>query len=117
MVIVQVFAFGKISDNRAAKKIAKAAKIDKERARKEKLEKAQAERQEVMAKLGELLVEENGAGDIPQKYANDKVNGHVNGNAKGPSGLSKGVDGAEDVPESGESATETSETSEEEMMI
>jgi len=38
MVIVQVLAFGRVQDNRDAKKTAKAAKLERERARKEKKE-------------------------------------------------------------------------------
>ncbi|KAG9237775.1 hypothetical protein BJ875DRAFT_369284 [Amylocarpus encephaloides] len=112
MVIVQVLAFGRVQDNRSAKKSAKAAKI--ERAKKDKSEKAQAERLEVMAKLNEMLGEIDGTAKSPKENI-DKANGHANGQ-RSNGGLSKAVDGAS-VPESEASMTETSETSEEEMMI
>ncbi|KAG4433564.1 hypothetical protein IFR05_010960 [Cadophora sp. M221] len=61
MVLVQVLAFGRVNDNRVRRKSAKAAKLERDRIRKEKLEKVIEDR----------------------KAAAMKVNGHMNGTLGG----------------------------------
>lgn len=109
MVLVQVLAFGRVQDNRSARKSAKAAKLEK--SRKEKLEKGKAEREkvermEVLAKLNEMMGEITG--DLPNGTCKENGKGLTAGHH--PNGL----DGSKTFTESEGSLTETSE---EEMMI
>ena len=108
MVLVQVLAFGRVSDNRVQRKSAKAAKLERERIRKEKLEKAVELR----------------------KTASPQINGHVNGTLDGTCDvpaeqkLSNGVanDGTKDQISTDERRKDSdsdetmTETSEEEMI-
>lgn len=101
MVIAQVFAFGKVSDNRIARK---AARIERERLRKEKLEKlAESKAPTTNGHIAGV----DGASEVAGLGANG--NGYTNGKAMcGTVGKS-----ADDLYGE-ESMTETSE---EEMMI
>ncbi|KAK0119857.1 hypothetical protein ONS95_011287 [Cadophora gregata] len=78
MVLVQVLAFGRVSDNRVQRKSAKAAKLEREKIRKEKLEKAAEVRKPAVSKanghLNGILV---GTCDVPaeQKLLNGVANG------------------------------------------
>lgn len=105
MVLVQVFAFGKVSDNRVARKERRAERKEKERARQEEvnaiLEKA-ASAPVPDTKIAIL----DGAADLPT----EKTNGHKlasigSANSSTESLTSLGSEGS------------MTETSEEEMMI
>lgn len=78
MVLVQVLAFGRVSDNRVQRKSAKAAKLERERIRKEKLEKAVEVRKQTASNVnGHANGTLDGACDIPgeQKLPNGIANG------------------------------------------
>ncbi|KAF4632214.1 hypothetical protein G7Y89_g5917 [Cudoniella acicularis] len=77
MVIIQVLAFGRVSDNRVRRKSAKAAKIEREKIRREKLEKLQAERMHIASQTNGHADALDGLRDLPQKNGN--INGAVNG--------------------------------------
>jgi len=104
MVLVQIFAFGKVSDNRVARKNARAARQERERTRQEevnkKLEKASA------ASTNGHIASLDGAADLPTEKPNGNgiaINGCANSSSDSLASL--GSDGS------------TTETSEEEMMI
>jgi hypothetical protein len=113
MVIVQVLAFGKVSDNRVARKMAKAAKIEREKGRRENLDRGKTDGLEVMSKMDKLSTEQEKTGDMPVTYTNGTPLPNGNGTTKAASGLPN----SQNVPESEDSTADTSETSEEEMMI
>jgi hypothetical protein len=115
MVIVQVLAFGRVSDNRVARKKAKTAKMEREKARRENSDRGNTEELETMSKRDKLSTEQEKAGDTPVTYANGKSNQLLNGN--GTIKMTSGAPMSEHVAESEESTADTSETSEEEMMI
>ncbi|KAH8678840.1 hypothetical protein BGZ60DRAFT_468225 [Tricladium varicosporioides] len=91
MVLVQVFAFGRVSDNRVRRKSAKAARVEREKLRREKLEKLQLEKMRT---------------DPPQECGNGNglKRASENGNAKV-------------ILEGEESMTDMTETSEEEWFL
>lgn len=105
MVLVQVFAFGKVSDNRVARKNARVARQERERSRQEEVNKKLAE------KALALNTKENIAGlDGAAEVTSEKMNGDgiiigASANSSTDSLASLGSDAS------------TSETSEEEMMI
>jgi hypothetical protein len=102
MVIAQVFAFGKVSDNRIARK---AARLERERLRKEKLEKmAETKAPTTNGHIAGV----DGASEVAGLEFNG--NGHTNGKA-----MSGTVDKKDTHDLSGEESM--IETSEEEMMI
>jgi hypothetical protein len=115
MVIVQVLAFGKVSDNRTARKTAKLAKIEREKARRENSERGRVERLEIISKLDKLSSEQEIPGDMPPIQTNGKPVYLANGN--GVAKTTPSLPLAGNVPESEGSTAETSETSEEEMII
>lgn len=83
MVIVQMLAFGRVQDNRSAKKIAKAAKLEeKERLRQEKertrLERKEEARMKAIAEAKELEKVR-----LDKAFANGSSNGIANGAANG----------------------------------
>jgi uncharacterized protein YaiL (DUF2058 family) len=110
MVIVQVLAFGRVSDNRVARKTAKTAKIEREKARREICDRGKTDELESKSKMDKLSTEQENTGDTPVTYANGKSNQLLNGNRTT-------TPMSENVAESDESTADTSETSEEEMMI
>ncbi|KAG4411063.1 hypothetical protein IFR04_015807 [Cadophora malorum] len=78
MVLVQVLAFGRVSDNRVQRKSAKAAKLERERIRKEKLEKAVELRKTAIPQInGHVNGTLDGTCDVPaeQKLSNGVANG------------------------------------------
>ena len=111
MVFVQVLAFGRVQDNRVQRKTAKAAKLERERVRKEKLQLLESER-----KLADKTTNGNGHDcatcmdgvwellEEDQKHAL-KMNG-----GKEPVGSTKSAS----IPET-ESDTSLTETSEEDL--
>ena len=111
MVCVQIFAFGKVQDNRVRKKSAKAAKIEKE-----KLAFLEEERRKQIPKL--QRVELDGVCELHKEWdTNGSIangNGHANGSTKSMNGKIKKNGSEKGEPDSEESLTETSE---EEMFI
>lgn len=108
-----MLAFGRVSDNRVAKKSAKAAKIEKERLRQEKREEA---------RLQSLTNNVNGHTTEPLKALNGdvaKVNGKPNGAAKGTHKTSESINYFDDakLETESESGSSLTETSEEEMIV
>jgi len=108
MVIVQIFAFGRVSDNRIARK---ALRQERERIRKEKLEKIM---DKSAPKTNGHAVEMDGACDLPRlENPHPNVNGIGNGNGKAMNGnVNKRLEDF-DI----ENEESMAETSEEEMMI
>lgn len=110
MVVIQCLAFGKVQDNRVRRRSAKAARLERERLRKEK--KSEEERAQIVAKIHMASSHMNREIDLDgtcgeEKYANG--NGHV-----------QEIEGdlLEDVKITPlESEGSTTETSEEEMML
>jgi len=114
MVAVQVFAFGKVSDNRIARKSARAAKLEREKIRWEKLDEMAGDRKPLETKAnGHFGVGADGACDLPKEQitilAKGKENGKTNGATE--SAISNGHTHGYDCEDS------MTETSEEEMMI
>ena len=111
MVIVQLFSFIRISDNRGRRRSAReAAKLERERVRKEKSEHKEQMKMHAVSQVSGLSNYLDGACDFPEKrYTNGTAHGEENGVDK--------------VGEPDERMTESSsegnltETSEEEMMI
>ena len=111
MVFVQLFAFGRVRDNRVKMKSAKAANVEREQIRNEKLEKLEA------VKSSKLKTQENGfasAMDILEEIPNGSVqhlpNGATNGYPVPVSGLDEQARDVRDgTPETEGSMTETSE--------
>lgn len=104
MVLVQVFAFGRVNDNRVRRKSAKAAKLERERMRKEKLEKPVEDRKPAALKPnGHVNGTWDGTCDVPaeQKLSNGVANG---GTTKHESSDERKKDSDSD-----ETLTETSE--------
>jgi len=116
MVFVQILAFGRVQDNRVKRKSAKAARIERDRIRKEKLEKLEA------ARSSKLKMQENGYAnaldmdelleELPNGITQPLTNGTANGRAVPVNGQSRDI--KDGTPETEGSITETSE---EEMMI
>ncbi|KAH7354920.1 hypothetical protein BKA65DRAFT_231006 [Rhexocercosporidium sp. MPI-PUGE-AT-0058] len=105
MVLVQVLAFGRVSDNRVRRKSAKAAKLERERIRKEKLEKTVEERKIAALKInGHVNGTLDGTCDVPaeQKLSNGVANG-------GPTKEDSSNERRKDSSDSDETLTETSE--------
>jgi len=117
MVFVQILAFGRVQDNRVKKKSAKAARLEREKVRKEKLENLEAERVMKKANANGYAVGQDvhmSICDLLEEYPSAKVPALTNGSLK-PSmnGDSKDKNSdKENTPE-----TDLTETSEEEMMI
>ncbi len=114
MVAVQVFAFGKVSDNRIARKSARAAKLEREKIRREKLDEMAGDRKPLETKAnGHIGVGADGACDFPTEEVTILVKGKENGKANGvaKSAVSNGHTHGCDCEDS------MTETSEEEMMI
>jgi hypothetical protein len=105
MVFVQLLAFGRVSDNRVQRKNARAAaKVERERLRKEKSEKTEEIGAYNMAKVSGIGSYLDGTCDFPENpHTNGfaKGNGAMNGDAKMSAGDKKF--------DSEESMTETSE--------
>lgn len=107
MVVLQMLAFGRVSDNRVAKKSAKAAKIEKERLRQEQKEEAR------MQAL--VDVKSTSPQSREDKASNGLANGYVNGHTKITKPLSE-IDAASTEIES-EDSSSTTGSSEEEMIV
>ena len=108
MVLVQVLAFGRVNDNRVRRKSAKAAKLERERIRKEKLEKMVEERKiAALSGNGHVNGILGGTCDVPaeRKLSNGVANG----------GLMNG-DSSDDRRKDSDSDETLTETSEEEMI-
>lgn len=106
MVLVQVFAFGRVSDNRVRRKSAKAARVEREKLRREKLEKLQLEKMRTGSELNGKPQPLDGCQDPPQECGNGNglKRASENGNAKV-------------ILEGEESMTDMTETSEEEWFL
>ncbi|KAH6723294.1 hypothetical protein BKA61DRAFT_565936 [Leptodontidium sp. MPI-SDFR-AT-0119] len=107
MVLVQVLAFGRVNDNRVRRKSAKAAKLERERIRKEKLEKAIEDRKAASLKInGHVNGTLDGTCDVPaeQKLLNGVANG----------GMTKDL--SDERRKDSDSDETLTETSEEEMI-
>lgn len=111
MVLVQVFAFGRVSDNRTARKSARAARIERERLRRENLEKRQLEKMHEVLQANGQALSLDGCQDLPQQNGNG--NGVVPNGLKTPNRNGN----AQMAPESEESMTDMTETSEEEWFL
>jgi len=112
MVIVQLLAFGRVQDNRVRRSAKEAAKIERERIRKEKMEKKSEERARNILLNGSLLCLD-GICDVPEEHIFDSI-------AKGSGATANGQPSErKHEMESDESTTEESmtETSEEEMIV
>ncbi|RDL31950.1 uncharacterized protein BP5553_09352 [Venustampulla echinocandica] len=103
MVMVQIFAFGRVQDNRVRKRGAKAATSEREARRKEKLDILQEDGVEASTKTNGVIRRSDGA-----------TNGNGKCDIARTSTLSNGGVEASDDLETEESMTETSE---EEMML
>lgn len=112
MVIVQLFSFLRVSDNRSRRKIAReAAKLERERLRREKAEQAEDKRMHVVSPISGVGSYMDGAGDFPETtYLRCPANGHKNENGV----VVIGEPGERRLSSSEESLTETSE---EEMIL
>lgn len=103
MVVVQLLAFGRVSDNRGHRKAKKAARLERERLKNEKLGKFEGEKQRPLCISPDYM---DGACDTSEESPLAKINGHTNGTTDHPT---KRVE-----TEGEESMTETSE---EEMIV
>lgn len=105
MVLVQIFAFGKVSDNRVARKNARAARQERERTRQEEVNK-KLEQQALAASTKGHVASLDGAADLPTEKTNG-IEIAIIGSAHSSTDslASLGSDGS------------MTETSEEEMMI
>ena len=105
MVVVQLLAIGHVQDNRVARRSAKAAKQERERVRRERLEKLGEKKTHGacsnVSGIGSYL---DGGCDIPEDHQHD----HSNGVAHEGNGHAK-RNGEKTEEESEESMTETSE--------
>ena len=111
MVIIQVLAFGRVQDNREGRRMAKAAKAEREKARKEKLEE---ERKLSLKKTnGHARGSESTRGFLVDKT---QSNGGSNGIANGKSNMAVSIDELKLETES-EDGSSVTETSEEEMIV
>ena len=108
MVVVQLVAFGKVSNNRGQRKAKKAARLEKERLKKEKSEKIDNERLQIVSKTEGHAIGLVGACDFPEDGAVKLANGTGHGNGIHPNS------GKKIETEIEESMTETSE---EEMRV
>jgi len=83
MVVVQMLAFGRVQDNRSAKKIAKAAKLEeKERLRQER-EKVRQEKKEEARLNAMVEAKELERIRLEKAFANGLSNGSANGTVNG----------------------------------
>lgn len=115
MVVAQILAFGKISENRNAKKRAKAATLEREKGRKDKLDKMVEERKPLELKANGHVAGLDGACDSTNDLAIVYTNGTANGVARDETVMTS-VTGSEST--TGSDLEESLiETSEEEMMI
>jgi hypothetical protein len=103
MVVVQLVAFGKVSGNRGQRKAKKAARLEKERFKKEKSEKLENERLQIVSKTEGHATGLDGAYDFREDGALKMANGNGHGNGKHPNG------GKKIETETEESMTEMSE--------
>ncbi len=109
MVVVQILAFGRVNDNRVRRKSAKAAKLERERIRKEKLDKIEEDRKTIASKVNRHV---NGGLDgtcdppTEQKLSNGAANGII----------SKEDQDADERKKESDSDESLTETSEEEMI-
>jgi len=103
MVFVQILAFGRVSDNRVRRKSAKAAKIEREKARKERLAQLEDEmkqRQKTKERTGGL----DGIFELLEEYDS----GYCIANGNGHAHIKEGTDSSEESITGG-SMTDTSE--------
>jgi len=98
MVIVQLFAFGRVQDNRVRRKSAKAARLEREKLRKEKRGLIEDEK---LYKAQQM----NGHGLIIGGGRDEKKGGRANEQT----GTEANQDGKEDTLDNDASMTETSE--------
>jgi hypothetical protein len=103
MVVVQLLAFGRVSDNRGQRRAKKAARLERERLKNEKLGKCEGEKQRPIRISPDYM---DGACDISEKTQLAETNGHANGTADHP---------AKRIETEGEESM--TETSEEEMIV
>ena len=111
MVIVQLLSFIRVSDNRGRRRSAReAAKLERERVRKEKSEQIEQKKMHVVSQVSGIGSYLDGACDFPEgPYTNGSAHGGENGVVKAGEPDERRI----------ESSSEESliETSEEEMMI
>lgn len=115
MVIVQMLAFGRVQDNRSAKKIAKAAKLEeKERLRQEK-ERLRQERKEAARMQALAEAKELERIRLDKVFANGSANGSTNGLTRPKSfSITSEASRTETEDDDGSSTTGSSE---EEMIV
>jgi hypothetical protein len=115
MVFVQVLAFGRVQDNRVKRKSAKAAKVERERARKEKLQRMEVQRDMKNANGNGHAIELDAMYDILEEYPNESAPTLANGVVKATNGQS--MDHGAKKENTPETDTTEMETSEEEMIL
>jgi hypothetical protein len=103
MVVVQLLAFGRVSDNRGQRKAKRAARLERERLKNEKLGKCAGDKKKPICISPDFM---DGACDIPENTPLRETNGHANGTAGHPAKRNE-TEGEES----------TTETSEEEMIV
>ena len=111
MVIVQLFSFIRVSDNRGRRRSAReAARLERERIRKEKSEQIEQMKMHVVSQVSGIGSYLDGACDFPEKpYTNRTAHGDDNGVVEIGKPDERRIESSSD-----ESLTETSE---EEMII
>ena len=111
MVIVQLFSFIRISDNRVRRRSAReAAKLERERIRKEKAEQKEQMKMHVPSKVSGIGSYLDGSCELPEeRHTNGTVHGGENGVVKVGEPDERMMDSS--------SEDSLTETSEEEMMI
>lgn len=84
MVVVQLFAFGRVSEKRGQRKARKAARLEKERLKKEKSEKAEKDLQQIISQAECSAKGWDGTCEFPLNGALKLAsgNGHANDKLK-----------------------------------
>jgi len=124
MVVVQVLAFGRVQDNRVRRRDRKAAKMERERSRREQIECGEAAKP-VARKSGAVAVEGSldGAGDSIAEdcqlrlKGREGANGKARSNGKAHPFINHSRTAMQTEGLETESEASLTETSEEEMMI
>ncbi|TVY87808.1 hypothetical protein LAWI1_G007504 [Lachnellula willkommii] len=103
MVVVQLFAFGRVSEKRGQRKARKAARLEKERLKKEKSEKSEKDLRQIISQAECNAKSRDGTCELPQNGALKLAsgNGHADDKVKNA--------GKKLETESESSMTETSE--------
>jgi len=109
MVIVQLLAFGRVQDNRVQRKSAKAAKLERENLRKEKLEKTEEDKKYLVMNGNGHVVGMNGTVDFPD--------GYMDGAAESTPKAEIEYEATKENKDESTSEGSLTETSEEEMIV